>query len=292
MTALVPVSAPLVVGAPSVPLTLLRALRQAAKPQGALPAGRAVPGLVVVRPGVRPEPARVDAFARVVGLPPGPHLPPTLPEALAFPVLFGIMAHPDFPLSPFGLIHVGQTLRQPAPLPRDAPLDIRGTLAAVEADERGVTATVRLTATVEGRVAWWGDTVLFSRSRATRARAREAREGSPAPEGVPIDAPADTGRAYARVSDDWNPHHLWPWSARLFGYRRPIAHGMWSLARCLAALRPEGPLFVDARFKLPLLLPGAARLQAEGDAFSLLDARTGGPIVTGRFLAASPPPAP
>ena len=46
----------------------------------------------------------------------------------------------------------------------------------------------------------------------------------------------DTGIRYAKVSGDWNPHHLYPWSARLLGYRSPIAHGLWTLARAVAVV--------------------------------------------------------
>jgi acyl dehydratase len=53
--------------------------------------------------------------------------------------------------------------------------------------------------------------------------------------------PADAGRRYAPLSGDWNPIHLNALAARLFGFRRAIAHGMWVKARCLAALEGRLP---------------------------------------------------
>ena len=41
---------------------------------------------------------------------------------------------------------------------------------------------------------------------------------------------ASTGLRYAKVSGDWNPHHLYPWTAKLLGFKSPIAHGLWTLA--------------------------------------------------------------
>jgi len=41
-----------------------------------------------------------------------------------------------------------------------------------------------------------------------------------------IGVESDTGIKYARITGDWNPHHLYPWTASLLGYRKPIAHGM------------------------------------------------------------------
>ena len=74
--------------------------------------------------------------------------------------------------------------------------------------------------------------------------------------------PADIGRRYADVSGDHNPIHLHPLTARLFGFRRAIAHGMWSMARCLAFYEGRLPAAytVDVRFKLPILLPATVAL--------------------------------
>ena len=69
--------------------------------------------------------------------------------------------------------------------------------------------------------------------------------------------PATSAAATRAVSGDRNPIHLHPLSARLFGMPRPIAHGMWLKARCLAELEATLPdaFTVDVRFKLPLFLP-------------------------------------
>ena len=48
--------------------------------------------------------------------------------------------------------------------------------------------------------------------------------------------PAGAGRRYARVSGDYNPIHLWPWTARPFGFRAPILHGYATAARTAHAL--------------------------------------------------------
>ena len=70
--------------------------------------------------------------------------------------------------------------------------------------------------------------------------------------------PADLGRRYAAVSGDHNPIHLYPLTAKALGFPRQIAHGMWSKARCIAALenRLPDPVRVDVAFKKPIILPG------------------------------------
>ena len=61
------------------------------------------------------------------------------------------------------------------------------------------------------------------------------------------------------MSGDHNPIHLYPLTAKALGFPRQIAHGMWSLARCVAALENRLPdaVRVDVAFKKPILLPGS-----------------------------------
>ena len=69
--------------------------------------------------------------------------------------------------------------------------------------------------------------------------------------------PGDLGRRYAGVSGDRNPIHLHDVPAKLLGFPRTIAHGMWTKARCLAALENRLPeaFAVEARFRRPVRCP-------------------------------------
>ena len=106
---------------------------------------------------------------------------------------------------------------------------------------------------------------------------------------------ADLGRRYAAVSGDHNPIHLYGVTAKAFGFPRQIAHGMWTKARCLAALDGRYPdaVRVDVAFKKPVLLPGTvafgSRAVSSGDArdwaFSLTSPKDGSPHLLGRTTA-------
>ena len=106
--------------------------------------------------------------------------------------------------------------------------------------------------------------------------------------------PGDIGRRYAAVSGDRNPIHLHPLSAKLFGMKAPIAHGMWTKARCLAAL--EGELAetyaVDVRFKLPIFLPSKVSFDAaaseRGWNFAVTAAKDGKPHLSGEVADFEP----
>jgi acyl dehydratase len=77
-------------------------------------------------------------------------------------------------------------------------------------------------------------------------------------------------------------------TAKLLGFPRTIAHGMWTKARCLAALSSRLPdaFAVEARFRKPVLLPstvtfGAAGEGAEEIRFAVRAARDGAPHLDG-----------
>ena len=66
------------------------------------------------------------------------------------------------------------------------------------------------------------------------------------------------GRRYGWLSGDLNPIHLGDRGARLFGFERAVAHGMWSMARSFAALGPVAlapPVQARVEFKFPLFMP-------------------------------------
>ena len=85
--------------------------------------------------------------------------------------------------------------------------------------------------------------------------------------GIPWRLPADLGRRYAAVSGDRNPIHLYPLTARALGFPRQIAHGMWSKARCLAAVENRLPeaFRVHVEFRKPVLLPSTVIWRHEGN---------------------------
>ncbi len=95
------------------------------------------------------------------------------------------------------------------------------------------------------------------------------------------------------MSGDHNPIHLYPLTARALGFKRQIAHGMWSLARCVAALENRLPdaVTVEATFTKPIFLPGTVAFGQDpvddGIAFALTSPTSGAPHVVGRTRTVS-----
>lgn len=72
------------------------------------------------------------------------------------------------------------------------------------------------------------------------------------------DIAGNTGRGYAKVSGDSNPIHTMGFFAKLMGFKRPIAHGWYSVARAVieAEKHLQKPIRkIEVAFKSPVFLP-------------------------------------
>ena len=78
----------------------------------------------------------------------------------------------------------------------------------------------------------------------------------------PLD-PGNAGRRYASITGDYNPIHISPLAARLFGFPQDLVHGMWGVARASAGLKElqtENPVRADVSFKGPLYIGKQVRV--------------------------------
>lgn len=202
------------------------------------------------------DPAHVARYAKACGFRVRDELPITYPHVLGFELQLRLMTGPGFPFPPAGLVHVANRITQHRPLAVSEPLSLHVALANLRPHERGQQFDVVTAVSVDGEEAWV-DVSTYLRRSGGAVSARETPE-PPVPT-ARWRLPGDLGRRYADVSGDRNPIHLNALAAKVFGFPRAIAHGMWSKARCLAALEgrlPDG-YEVDVRFKAPILLPGA-----------------------------------
>ena len=149
----------------------------------------------------------------------------------------------------------------------------------IEPHQRGRRFDIRTEARAGDELVW--EEVSTNLGRGTGSPDAAKTDDLPSSEALPATATwrlrGDLGRRYGSVSGDLNPIHVHPLSARLFGFPSAIAHGMWTKARCLAALEPLPAAFViDVRFRRPILLPATVRFgsaeEGDGDRFCVRDA--------------------
>ena len=55
------------------------------------------------------------------------------------------------------------------------------------------------------------------------------------------------GRQYGVINGDLNPIHLFPFTSRMFGFKRPIAHALFLVAKAEAAMRNNGNTMAAAK---------------------------------------------
>ncbi|MFJ9588542.1 MaoC family dehydratase [Streptomyces acidicola] len=229
----------------------------------------------LVLPGIRVDLARLAAYERVCGFPTGDDaLPITFPHVLGFPSAMLLMSDRDFPLPLLGLVHTSIEITRCHPLPATANYELTVYVRELTPHHRGTEAAVVTEARTDGTVVWESRSTYLARHR-TNERAAPPSDKHPLPSPGPLPTIAewhlagDVGRRYGTVSGDRNPIHLHPLTARLFGFPRAIAHGMWTVARCLAEHGTPGAAFVRAEFRAPVLLPGTVTYAAEGGRFEL-----------------------
>lgn len=255
--------------------------------------GKEMPALERSVSGVRVDPAELAAYDRVCGFTLRDALPATYLHVRAFPMHMALMTDGRFPFPAVGLVHLSNRIvvHRPALVSETFDLVVRTT--PIEPHSKGRTFALVSEARVDGELVWEDHSTMLRRGGGSAAAGNGGREGggagasaderhSSSAERTENDAHpvawalgGDLGRRYASVSGDRNPIHMHALSARLFGFPQAIAHGMWTKARCLAALEARLPdaYTVDVSFRKPILLPGRVTFSADDGRFAVRSAK-------------------
>jgi acyl dehydratase len=254
--------------------------------------GGEIPELEIELAAVRAEPGEVAAYAKVCGFALRDHLPPTYPHVLAFPLQMAVMADGSFPFGAVGLVHIENRITQHRRIGLDEELRLTVRPTALEPHPSGRTFSLVTEAWVGRQKAWEEVSTMLRRGGGDRSAKPSPREDA----GESLAASGewrlggDLGRRYAAVSGDRNPIHMHAWTAKPLGFKQAIAHGMWTKARCLAALESRLPdaLRVEVRFRKPIFLPGRVEFLADAEsdgeiAFAVRDAKRETPHLDGQL---------
>ncbi len=229
--------------------------------------GMQLPRIDATLSDVRISPSRVKKYARVCGFAEQSDvLPMPYPHMLAFPLHMEIMLHKAFPLALLGLVHIRNEITQYRAIRIDENLDIHCYLSGHQETDKGLEFDIKTEVHSCGLLVWESTSINLVRMRSENKTARPNNTTSELPTFENSEQwllTTDLGRRYAAVSGDSNPIHLHPVSARLFGFKRHIAHGMWTKARATAALMPKlnaEHVTLSVHFKLPIFLPAKVAL--------------------------------
>ena len=250
---------------PSRTRLLLDGLRALRKP--ALDGAPVLPRQRLVRSAVELSTAGIAAYGRACGFRREQGVPLSYPHVLAFPLHLMLLTHPSFPYPASGMVHLANRIRQHQRLHEGQALRLEVYAERWVAHAKGQALSIATRAYSGGALVWESDSLYLRRDVHDPV-------GEPWDDALALQDEdllrtqrwallADLGRRFARVSGDFNPIHTSVLGARLFGFRRAIAHGMWTLGRALAAQQPPGGVDqaqAHCDFKLPILLPAQVAL--------------------------------
>lgn len=213
---------------------------------------------------------RLRAYRQVCEFSNGDIVPGTWPHILAFPLHMSLMTRNDFPFPLLGLVHVANRIRVRKPIRIGDTLTLTCRFGSIQPHDKGRTFSLITEGRVNGELVWDSDSVMLNRGKTTSdANTSRATENTPM---LTLHShwtlPFDLGQRYAKASGDFNPIHLHPLSAKLFGFKRHISHGMWTKAHALAVLESSlaGKAYeLDVQFKLPVFLPSEVQFHTASE---------------------------
>ncbi|WP_347505874.1 MaoC family dehydratase [Pseudomonas anguilliseptica] len=228
--------------------------------------GRSLPELGV-RCQVTVDPKHLARYRQICGFADDHLLPATYPHILAFALQMQLLTDKRFPFPLLGLVHLENHIRVLRPLGGLGPFTVSVQGQNLQPHDKGVTFSLITQLHDQLGLLWEGDSRILCRALRLDGKPteREAETALAQTTLVHWRAPTDIGRRYARIAGDYNPIHLFAATAKLFGFPRAIAHGLWNKGRALAELGtrlPAAGYAVSMRFQKPVLLPAEVRLLA------------------------------
>ena len=256
--------------------------------------GGEIPDLELRLDSVAIDPGHLAEYCEVCEFTLRDALPASYPHVLAFPLHMALLTDSSFPLPAIGMVHISNRIVQKRPIRIGEELSLRVRAGKLEPHPKGRSFTLITEARVGEEVVWEGESTNLRRGGGSGESVPkpDAGEVPDLREEAEWKLPSDLGRRYGGVSGDRNPIHLYGLTAKAFGFPSQIAHGMWTKARCLAALESRLPdaYAVEVAFKRPILLPGAVTFASAGSGdridFGVSSARDGTPHLAGSVTAA------
>jgi len=275
--------------------TMLKAALPAVPGLNQLPgvkkSGGTLPDLTLTTSGVVDR-NRVAAYNAVCGFATKDTAPVPYLHMLAFPLHMALMTDSSFPFVALGMVHLENSITQHRPVAYGEKVDLTLRAANLRPHARGKLFDMDVTATVGDELVWESTSSYLRMGKGDKENGdRGTAFNEVAPGGIPWKLPEDLGRKYGAVSGDRNPIHLYPITAKALGFPRHIAHGMWSKARCIAAIENRLPdaVRVEVGFKKPIFLPGTVTFGQQpsetGIDFSLSNPKNGDFHLLGRTTA-------
>lgn len=214
------------------------------------------------------------AYQEICGFRQRDTVPATWLHVQSFPLQTHMMSSKDWPFPALGTVHVSNSIKMLREVNVDEPLDISVRASHTEPHAKGTLFYLLGHIRAGGELVWTSTSTYLSPGYRTPGQPTTT-ERLELPEADPTatwDLPADLGRRYAKASGDFNPIHLHSLTAKAFGFKSAIVHGMWTHARALAEIEDTLPTTYEAKvqFTKPITLPSTVSFAHHGDRHAVL----------------------
>ncbi|MBO1318709.1 MaoC/PaaZ C-terminal domain-containing protein [Acanthopleuribacter pedis] len=241
----------------------------------------------------------MDRYREVCGLEKKERLPLLFPHVCSQGLHMAMLTHKSFPIKLLGSVHLRNHILAHRAISVSETLALVCRLGEFRIMEKGMEFDFTTLVHVDDERVWESVSTYY-------VRGRFGEQGTPSPlakmpeitKETPVSewhVAADLGKKYAPITGDYNPIHMSKMLAKLFGFKRDIAHGFCVLATCLEQFGSnlvEGACRFDAAFKGPVFLDSQVVLKAsaEGDSgrFNLYCDENERPSICGLVQPAKP----
>lgn len=254
-------------------------------------AEKVLPQVEYVVDSFKVDQKHLKAYNEVCGFKNNGYIPAIYLTVLSQSLQMHMMTSEAFPFPILGLVHIRNQVKQYRKIGVNETLTLSCKFGELQPHDKGVQFDFITTVKVAGEVVVEALTTYLSRQK-TNAKAAAKPAESQAPEyklNNEWSISENTGRRYAMTSGDFNLIHIHAVTAKAFGFKQAIAHGMWSKAKALANLSLPDAYEADVWFNLPMYLPSKVEFltaQAANDTdFLIRSSKNQKPHVTGHIKA-------
>lgn len=252
-----------------LPSTATAFVKAATAKKPGLKAGKTVPPITATVKNLPIDGNKLVRYRKVCGFPSGKTIPAPFLHIYAAPLHMALLTCEQFPLKLLGLVHVRNSMTQHRPVTANEKLNITVKVDGHREVPLGIEFDIISQVHVGDELVWDSVSTNLSRKAGGGSKKKGAKK-APAklaklPGNTKISIPAGTGRKYGSVAGDLNPIHLFDATAKAFGFKKAIIHGMWTLAKSAAVVDSQLPrkFRYDVEFKLPIFMPANVQLQFE-----------------------------
>ena len=231
----------------------------------------------------------------------GDGVPLLFPHSFLGPLHLQVMTHSSFPLKLLGSIHHRNHVIQYKPLDPHGTYDVGLDLGELRRRPQGLEFDLVTKISAGGDAYWESVTTIL-----VRKKSKSENPESPlasfiksfedtGTEAATFKVKAMTGKTFGLITKDINPIHMSGVLAKLFGFKRDLAHGMWALGRGTASMMKDypsdKPIRMDVAFKGPVYMQDNVRVitsTKQKGQFKFFSGKNDRPSIVGEISTVSP----